>query len=297
MKKEISISLLALSLAACGGSSSSDNKSIDSNLQVINKDFPSSIKGKQDEPTLTTNDVTEGDSIDLNSKVSGTVLATSPTESTHLTFSIPDNQLIALVLSSSSNSLDINAVTLPVHSNTLDLESSENKALIWNAVAGQSYQVEIENDTDVNSNDVNFQLKLVEANRSSLGLSTNEYVVRYNNSGTLVCVDKSGARTEETYTARHTVIFNWKEGYIKALLGTEKRKFSAVNDDSFSIIYTDSETEEGEIFNYSYNLRYTTNFETGEITGTVKNTDSTTKEGVVTENCTETLTTTGNVIL
>lgn len=282
MKKEISISLLALSLVACGGSSSSSN---DSSLG-INKNFANGIRGAEQEPVLISAAVSEGDTVTLNSQLTGNVLEGS---SVIFNFTPTETKKVALILSSAVTDLD-----LGVSSTDLDLVSDDensNDAIIFEATANQLYSVEVESYKGAGP----FELKLVEANRSSFGLSVNEYIVEAEYTSVQTCVE--GGETS-TYNEAYDVdtIINWKDGYAVHLSGESKIFFKSVTNDSFTAVSADSGTEGSESYKNSTTLNYTTNFETGELTGTAIS-ETTSVNNNITEVCTSNITITANVVL
>tara|TARA_B100000446_G_C10544846_1_gene338150 strand:+ start:2318 stop:3160 length:843 start_codon:yes stop_codon:yes gene_type:complete len=280
MKKEISIYLLALSLVACGGDSSSDSS------LGINKDFASGVRGVEQEPTLTSDTVSEGDTIVLNSNLTGTV---SDGSSVIFNFTPTETQKLALILSSAATDLD-----LGVSSTDLDLMSDDensNEAIIFEATAGQLYSVEVESYEGAGS----FELKFVEANRSSFGLSANEYIVEAEYTSVQTCVENEQTSTyNEIYDV--SIIINWKDGYVVNLSNEYKTSFKSVTDNSFTAVSSDSGTEGNESYENTFTLNYTTNFETGELTGTAVS-ETTSVENSITEVCTSNISITANVVL
>jgi hypothetical protein len=288
MRKEISISLLALGLVACGGgSSSSDSDSSGSggnNTLVINKDFASGIRGIEQEPALTSATVSEGDVIALNTNLTGSVLEDS---SVSLYFTPTKTEKVAFILSSAAEDLD-----LEVSTQGLSLESygfTSNEALVADAIAGQLYTVEVESYVGQGA----FQLKLVEANRSSLGLSTNEYVIEAEYTIERACVESGETSTYDSSKNVNKII-NWKEGYIMDLSGENKSSFTSINDNSFTATY--SKTENDGNYELEQTTNYTTNFETGVLNGTLLSTETETYNSR-TEVCTSDIEIAAKVIL
>lgn len=280
MKKGISISLLALTLVACGG----DTTSGDTN--GINQDFPSDVRGVEQEPTLSSGTIAEGDSASLNTNLTGSVLENS---SVRFNFTPTESQQVALVLSSAAEDLD-----LTVTAQDVDLDSSgfsSNEVIVFNAVAGQVYSIEVDSYTGSGA----FQLKIVAANRSSLGLSANEYLIEAQYSSTEVCV-RNGASSTNSDTSLINTIINWKDEYLSNLAGIDKTSFTSANGNSFTIVGSDSESEDDESNESSYTLNYTTNFDTNELTGTLKSKNTYTNSSG-TKVCDTDIKITGKVIL
>lgn len=280
MKKEISISLLALSLVACGGSSSSDNS------LGINKNFASGIRGAEQEPTLTSTNIYEGDTVTLNTLLTGNVLEGS---SVRFNFTPTEDKKVALVLSSAAKDLD-----LEVTSTGVDLysdDSNSNEAIIFNAIANRQYNVEVESF----EGEGQFELKLVEANRSSFGLSANEYIVEAEHTSAETCVENGETNQyDETYDV--SIIINWKDGYVVNLSGESKTSFQSVSGNSFTVVSSDSGTDGIDSYESNFTLNYTTNFETGELTGSAVS-ETTYVNSNSTEICTSNITITANVVL
>lgn len=251
MKKGIFISLLALSLAACGGDSSNESG------KSINKDFSSGIQGSSIEPTLTTFTVSDGDTVSLNTTLTGSVVEDGKVR---LSFTPTEAKTVALVLSSTIKDLG-----LAVSYTGKSLDSSgdnSNEALVFEVLANQQYSIKIESYEG--SGD--FQLKLVDANRSSLGLSKNEHIIIATYNQTQVCIE-DGKTDNATSTHLVNTTINWKEGYLVDLSGEGKTSFTSVQGDSFTVKKSISKTNEGEKASSDLTLNYTTNFETGALTG------------------------------
>ncbi len=288
MRKEISISLLALGLVACGGgSSSSDSDSSGSggnNTLVINKDFAAGIRGSEQEPALTSATVSEGDNVALNTNLTGSVLEDG---SVSLYFTPTESETVAIVLSSLAEDLD-----LSVLSQDTDLSSygsNSNEALVFDVIADQRYIVAVEQYIGQGS----FQLKLVGANRSSLGLSTNEYVIEAEYTIERACVANGETFTFDSSKNVNKII-NWKEGYIMDLSGENKSSFTSINDNSFTATY--SKTDNDGNYELEQTTNYTTNFETGVLNGSLLSTETETYNSR-TEVCTSDIEIAAEVIL
>ena len=252
----------------------------------INKDFASGIRGAEQEPALKNDPVSEGDNVELNTRLTGNVLEDS---SVRFNFTPTENKKVALVLSSAAKDLD-----LEVSSTDLNLDSSDgnsNEAIIFNAIANQLYSVEVESYEGQGL----FELKLVEANRSSLGLTANEYIVEAKYTTKETCVE-NGETNQYNYTDNTSIIINWKDGYVVSLSGESKTSFKSVSGDSFTAVSSDSETNGSDSYESNFTLNYTTNFETGELTGTASS-ETTFVDSNSTEVCTANITITANVVL
>jgi len=183
---------------------------------------------------------------------------------------------------------------LEVSTQGLYLESSglnSNEALLADVIADQLYTVEVYSYEGQGS----FQLKLVEANRSSLGLSTNEYVIESQYTAEEVCV-QDGETSTYNYTDNINATINWKNGYIMDLSGENKSLFTSVNENSFTIIGSDSDAAGDESYESEFTVNYTTNFETGLLNGSILST-TTYIDNTGTEVCNSNIEITAEVIL
>jgi hypothetical protein len=253
MKKEILISLIVLTLVGCGGESTSHD------IDGINQDFSINVRGEEQEPSLSLDTVTEGDNVSLNTILNGSVLENS---SIRFNFTSNKSQKVALVLSSAVEDLDLN-----VSGQDVDFDgsgNSSNEAILFNALAGQIYSIEV----DSYSGSGEFQLKLVAANRSSLGLSANEYIIQAEYNSTEVCLEDGLSYTFSDIFLINTII-NWKGGYISDLDAIDKTSFTSADGEGFTIVETDSKSENGESYESIYTLNYATNFDINELTGTL----------------------------
>jgi hypothetical protein len=248
MKKGIILALASLGLIACGGE---DEKSTPN----INAEFSLGIKGTEQEPALTNANVSEGDSISLNSISSGYV---ANGNTIRLSYSASQSGLAVLFLSSLAEDLDISISGANI--NTLESASSDsNEVIIFQAEAGVTYNIEVSSYEGSG----NYQLKLVEPNRSSFGLNQNEYLVSTTENQVETCTTNSGSETYNYSSVYHEII-NWNDGYVSSLTSPRRYDFSSVNGDSFTVNFANSSTD----YSYSSSYTYTANFSTGAITGT-----------------------------
>lgn len=252
MKNGICISLLSLALIACGGES-------DSKTHTISTKFSAGIKGLEAEPTLVAGTISEGDIASLNTNYTGNVLEDSEVK---FSFTLTENKQVALVLSSGASNLD-----LTVRGNNITLDSfydDSNELIVFDALAGESYTITVEAWEDAGE----FQLKLVEANRSSIGLKSNEYLVNLESIDTNKCVEDGVDKEAYTNTDSTYVIINWAEGYVSDSLGNERTSFSSVDGNTFTIDASYSASESGNSSSSQLTLILATDFTTGVITGT-----------------------------
>jgi hypothetical protein len=290
MKKGISISLLALSLAACGGGGGSNSSdSNDENILSLKTDFAVGIRGSEQEPTVTAASVSEGDTVALNTRLTGSIPEDG---SIRFSFTPTETTIVALVLSSTAEDLDLELTDSNYDVNIESSDSTSNEAIIFDAISGTPYFI----DVDAYGKGGSFQLKLVEANRSSLGLSNDEYVVITQLNIAQECVE-DGQNLSSNTTEVQNKIINWKGGYVLNLSGENKTSFTSVNDNSFSIADSTSESySDGESYSNISIFNYTTNFATGELTGDGNYVETYT-DNAATETCTSEVEITGKVVL
>lgn len=302
MKNILLTSLIATSLIACGGdddsSSSKTAAKIDPSLIA---QLPTELKGSITEPELSSTTVTESDALTVNSKSTGTVLAGS---SIDLNFTTDESGPLLAILSSSARDLDFdiydntNSVYLGDSSN-----GSSDEVIFFNAVAGSQYTISVYETFD---EDATFELKLVEANRASLGLSDNEYAVHAQETMNESCVEivngGSPNTTSDSDLEGDLSIFNWKDGYVRSYGDSEQYSFTSVNGNKVTLKFNDSETDTYNNVTYSYTYQgtfnFTTDFKTGTFTGTGSNSSSeSSSDTSYSEECTGTSSSTGKIVL
>lgn len=280
MKNGFLISLLVLGLAACGGESGSGNP-------TIKTEFSAGIKGMEAQPALTDATISEGDSASLNTNYTGNVLEDSEI---NFSFTLTENKLVALVLSSGVSNLD-----LSVRGNNINLDSfydDSNELIVFDALAGESYSVAVEAWVGAGE----FQLKLVEANRSSVGLADNEYLVKLDSIDTLKCLENGIEQDEYNDNDTSLLIINWSAGYVGDASTDDKTSFSSVDGNAFTARESYSESEDDFSITSQSTLTLLTDFTTGVTTGSLHGSYEYTR-GDKTDNCTFTNVETGQVIL
>ena len=250
MKNGILISTLAVCLAACGGDS-------DSGTPTINTELAAGIKGLETEPTLGNAEISEGDSASLNTNYTGNVLEDS---SVQFSFTLAESKQIALVLSSAAANLDLSVTGTDI--NLSPSLVSSNELIVFGAEAGVSYSAKVES----NEGSGEFQLKFVEANRSSAGLKSNEYLVNIHSVDTQKCTSNGEEQDEETYSDTNFLIINWSEGYVDETSRDFHAAFKSVSGNSFSVSNNLSESQVDLGISGVINMTISTDFETGKIT-------------------------------
>lgn len=301
MKNGITAAILSLGLIACGGESNNNNNDRNqSSLASIDTEFSQNFHGLEAMPTLTTADVSEGDSIALNSEVSGNVLEDS---SVNLTFTAEKSGLMTLYSISEANDLKLTltepdtAIELPITWSVARSYSADDATptygnlILFSAIEGLTYTVEIgsiENTAD-------FKLLLMDANREFLAMEPlgDEYIVSetYTEDRTCNLFDERDIFIEVTYSTATYHIFsrmNWKAGYHSK--GLHHNKISGFNSavGESTLIFEDQDRF----------LTYETDFETGKVTsrGTISKTYNDALEKT-TEKCSISHSMTGEIVL
>lgn len=280
MKNGILISVLAACLVACGGDSGNETP-------TINTEFSAGIKGIEAQPTLTNADIAEGDRANLNTNYTGNILEDS---SVRFSFTLPEDKQILLVLSSAAIDLDL-SVSGSGHRSASSDEGS-NELLIFDAQAGVTYYVRVQ----AWEGSGEFQLKLVEANRSSVGLANNEYLVQLESVNTMKCIEDGVEQEEFTDTEMTEGVINWSSGYIGDNLGNNRTSFGTVDGNTFTTSGNHSYSEDGYSGSSQGTLTLSTDFTTGEITGSSIGSYEYSGDGE-TGNCTYTSIETGRIVL
>lgn len=279
MKNGILLSFLSLGLAACGGEPDIDPPSLDANLS-------DGIKGIEAQPALVNANISEGDSASLNTNYSGSVLSDG---SVHFSLTLTEDTQVAIVLSSGLQDLDL-AVSGNDIERSSDLNAS-NEIIVFDALADESYNVDVESNEGAGE----FQLKIVEANRSSVGLSEDEYLVELEFYKTETCTINGD---EQHYSSNETVnkIINWSEGYMSNSAGSDRLAFNSVNGTTFTVKSNHSDLGSGWNKSDQFTMTLVTSFATGAITGS-----SSTRDDYVefdySEHCYSTANYTGKIVL
>lgn len=251
MKNGILISFLTVGLAACGGES-------DSETPTINIEFTTGIKGVETQPTLSSAEISEGDIAILNTNYTGNVLEYSNVE---FSFTPPEDQLIAIILSSALSDLD-----LLVSGNNQNLNSTfddSNELIVIDAIAGENYRVEVESWGGSGE----FELTLVEANRASIGLESHEYLVNLESIQVHDCIINGEQQEKSTDSDSSLGVISWTSGYIADPLANNRTSFNSVDGNTFTINTSYSESGGGSRFSGHAALTLTTDFATGAISG------------------------------
>jgi hypothetical protein len=297
MRNEITAALLSLGLIACGGESS-DSGSRSSQASIDTK-FSQDFHGLQAAPTLTTTDVSEGDSVELNSKVSGHVLEDS---SVNLTFTAEKSGLMILHSTSEVNDVkliltepDTAIEVLTTLGATRDISGAERiityrNLFLFPATEGLTYTIEIKSTEDA----ADFILILTDANREYLALGNpEEYIVSetYIEDSTCALFDHRDLLIETTYSSEtyHTFsLMNWKAGYHSK--GLHHNKVTGFNNaiGEFTLIFEDQDRH----------LSYGVDFETGKVSSN-ESTSNTNIDALekTTEKCTVIHSMTGEIVL
>ena len=141
MLLQISLPILVLMLAACGGSSSDSENTLSA---------------------------TQGDDLAINSIYTGAIGFESKID---FNYTPTEDTLVALLLTGTAEDLDISVSSTEL--TKFSLGDNSNEGIVFNAVANQEYVISIVSWLEGGS----YQLTLVEGNRASLGLEENEHYV------------------------------------------------------------------------------------------------------------------------
>jgi hypothetical protein len=239
------ISILCL-LVACG-SDDSGNNGIDLD----------SLKGRAPTPTITETTAENGDAIGINSKITSTILNGSDIEFSLLA---GRDAFVAVCLTDTADNLYLHISGGAVDKRGTNINSK--KMIIFKAEAFQVYSLGI-----TSSNyEGQFDLKVVEATRVTLGLKDNELLSRLAFNGTYYCGD--GRKSMFSYES--FLVINFVDGYWGVLGTTPTESFATVDDNNFTL------NASGQQFGneYSYVTSLALNPSNGAIVGTDKRKDS-----------------------
>lgn len=300
MKSGITIAFLSLGLIACGGESNNSNNNRNQSPQAsIDTAFAQDFHGLQAAPTLTTADVTEGDSVELNSEVSGHVLEDS---SVNLTFTAEKSGLMMLHSTSEAHDVKLTvtepdtAIEVLTTWGALRDTSGDEQILTYQnlflfpATEGLTYTIEIQSAEGA----TDFILTLADANREYLALNRpEEYIVSETYIEERACdfFDDRDLFIETTYSSETYHAFsrmNWKAGYHSK--GLHHNKITGFNNSigEFTLTFDDQDRS----------LSYGVDFETGKVFSS----ESTSKTYIndverTTEKCAISINMTGEIVL
>jgi hypothetical protein len=274
MKNEVLVSLLVFGLVACGGESNKNNESDFG-------DFSSGIKGVEEQPSLTNEDVSEGDSLGLNTIHHGNIEHESNLQ---FDFIAEQHVRIAVVLSSEDENLNLSVTgngdsgTYVNHINDLKLYSTlagSSELIVFDAMAGEGFFIKINSYSgiyDSNSLNSDFQLKIVEANRASVGLSVNEYLVGITSIGNTYCGPYDEFDPGSDYSETGLFIINWQAGYIANSDGSNRNSFDSITDNTFTYSSSYSQASRNLNSNTESISIFKTDFDSGVVTNLVSGT-------------------------
>jgi hypothetical protein len=282
MKNGILVSLLVLWLAACGGESNTSVPTLS-----INTELSAGITGMEEQPVLVNAEISEGDSAILNTNYTGNVLEYS---SVHFSFTLAETKRVAMVLSTEVSDLELSLAGSFLGSYSF-LETS-NDFIVFDAQPNEHYSMKIESYGGTGD----FKLKLVEANRFSLGLTNDEYLVSFNSSYTKKCIVNGIVQDDEVSGGLSMLVINWSAGYIYDPSDSERTSFSSVNGNTFTTYENYSELGNGSRIDRSNLLILLTDFTSGEVSGVASRSFETTN-GQETAICTYSSVEVGHVVL
>ena len=273
MIKILVVSIFALGLSACIDESDDEN-GIDVDV--------SQFKGAEQSPSLAAaSSVDDGDSVVINSEYNGTI--TDGASHTFAYSALADG-LVAIVLTSAAEDIDLFVVdgTTKYSSESL----SSNEAVVLQVTANQQYSIEIESLDGAGS----YNLVVVEANRSSLGLSADEYWVNFDIDTEETC---NTTNTSESHVAGFVI--NFASGYLADVSGLDKDEFRNVQGNQFSIESSDSGSGTGYSYSSSFKLDLEVNPTQGSVNGS--STSTSTETGFLDLECSSRSSFNGELIL
>lgn len=272
MYKSLTILSLAFLLSACGSDATSP--SIDVDL--------SEFKGISDKPTLTPANAINGDDVALNTRALSTIQDGGEIE---YKFSTSTDKLVAVFVTSAAEDLDIYVSGPGVSAGSSN--DGSNEAVVFQAQANQQYAIGVESYEGGGS----LTLTVTEATRGTLGLSENEYLYEFSDTGEETCDGQT-----YTYTENHTSVINFKDGYMADATGMDRAKFNSVNGMSFRLKDAESESYEDHAYSYAFEVSLTLDPADGDVTGVV-DFSSTYTDLDGTSTCTTNISTSGAILL
>ena len=258
-------------LVACGGSSSNSQATLDITLGE-------GVRGIEQEPPITDIAAQHEDVVVINSRLLGEIGSETNVD---FNYTPTDNTLVALVLTGTAQDLDISVSSTQL--TKFSLGDNSNEGIVFYAQANQAYVISMVSWLEGGS----FELKIVEGNRASLGLDSDEYYVELLLTGSETC-------NGETSEALGFVdsLFNFTQGYASDINGLDKVSFDSVSGNTLikDTSYTEGEGQgQGE-------TRFTINPDDGHVTGTSIGSYSYIFSGE-TVNCSYSNTFTGGILL
>ncbi len=240
--------LVLLGLVACGSSSDSDEG------QYLELE---QYKGEAQEPTLIEVDENNGsDSVEINSLITGNI---DRFHSILFQYTALQEGEIALILNSSSDEINFSVNSGDVEQRSFAFTG--NNAVVLSVVMGGFYEIRL---TSTEDNKSPFQFKIVEANRSSLGLSDSEYWINSKVTDSALCGENENI---STYIIGQ--IFNFEKGYLSYSDDFKIADFKLNSEMNFDYIesynYVDFNSDDEVSYSYDYGMELIT--ATGEVVG------------------------------
>lgn len=293
MFKQFFMVMIASSLVACGSDSS------DNTTHGIESDINSELKGSSEAPQLSTinGELSDGSTIPLNTILNTSISAFSTIQ---FSYTAPEDQTLAIILDGEDiNDSDLDLAIKDFQNSRLYTSTSfdADEAIVFQAEMGESYIIEIDS---VNGFETNYSLTLVTANRSSLELNNDEYVVELRHIETEVCSSNTdNSQSTETSESIEISAINFKQGYARSLFDTNKftAEASSGNTLFFSHSYEEYLDDVSVSVQGSSKSQLTVNPDNGVLTGSVTRSSSESKANGEIESCTSDTSTTGNILL
>ncbi|WP_419812046.1 hypothetical protein [Bacterioplanoides sp.] len=282
MLKQLSVAVLSMSMLACGGGSSSGGSGSNGISQEINP----SLSGPASAPQLSTlnGNLSDGSTIPLNTVVNSSIQAGAELQ---FSFVASEDMLLAVVLDGAdANDSDLDLVVDGVES----INGGANEAVVIQVIMGETVSIELKS---FNDNETSFELTVVRANRESLRLMNNEFVVLSDVVEIESCND-GAPRTRNDIAA---TVFNFSEGYARELMSSRQDFASSSTENALRFTFSESGSDDdGDSFSQSGDITYTVDVNTGDVSASGTSSETEVFNGQ-TDSCASTLTATGNIVL
>lgn len=293
MNKYLLMILTVCLLSACGSEDGSEQDLSKGGNGLSLKDLDlASLKGPSTEPDLKEVELSNGQSLELNSTGAG-MFEFYPTqtwvETQAYMFDPVSDGLVAVVVKSDG----VKDLNLVVYENTdekaiVSFEGENAETIVFNASSDKSYTIEVR-DVQMDSASA-FRLTITSANRSTLNLSENEYYVGFKMDVSDICA----SYLLESKTEYLGIIFNFKDGYLSDSSRFERTDFASTTGTTFNVVEAESNLTDGYVFSetYTFNLEP----EAGRVTGSSQ-WESAYSDGEQDVTCESVITYTGDVLL
>ncbi|GAA6135461.1 hypothetical protein NBRC116188_22510 [Oceaniserpentilla sp. 4NH20-0058] len=237
----------AVILSACG-SGDSDTPTLDVNFDAQ--------KGRDSASSLTVVQVESRGEVDINSQINAEI---SEDESFWVSYTATTTQMVMVKLSSTAEDFELFVYGENYYDEWNSSGIDSNELIFFEAQAGETYGIEVWALLGEGA----FTLDIAEPSRSALGLSSNEYVYQLNEQKSIECDDG-----EFSFSDVSNFVINYQDGYLKYWNVDELISFSSVDDYTVILRESYSESEGEESYSADFNMEFTVNPDTGNISGT-----------------------------